>query len=142
NGNNESVIGDRLNNMNEPSNLLCLNFPVGYKVIGYKNDINSDKTYYFLTNPETGYSKFGYISNVQKIQDISDLESECESCNFKAILAEPLEKQVQIASCTFVELLDDACNKGFNFDINFPIKKIEIKAEKCGKTIYFTDNLN
>lgn len=143
NGNNESVIGDRLNNMNEPSNLLCLNFPTGYKVVGYKNDINSDNTYYFLTNPSTGYSKFGYISNIQNLTSVDDLEElECDGCNYRAILEQPLENQSQIASCTFVELLDDSCNKGFNFDINHPIKKIEIKSEKCGKTIYFTDYLN
>ena len=143
NGNNENVIGDRLNNMNEPSNLLCLNYPTGYKVIGYKNDINSNNTYYFLTNPETGFSKFGYISNVQNLTSVDDIDtSYCDGCDFKRILEEPLENQVQIASCTFVELLDDSCNKGFNFDINQPIKKIEIKNEKCGKTLYFTDYNN
>lgn len=142
NGNNENVIGDRLNNMNEPSNLLCLNYPVDYKVIGYKNDINSDKTYYFLTNPETGYSKFGYISNIQNIQSVEDVEVECSECDYRNILSEALENKTQIASCTFIELLEDSCNKGFNFNINFPIKKIEIKSEKCGKSLYFTDNYN
>ena len=128
NGNNENVIGDRLNNMNEPSNLLCLNYPTGYKVVGYKNDINSNNTYYFLTNPETGFSKFGYISNVQNLTSVDDIDtSYCDGCDFKRILEQPLEDQVQIASCTFVELLDDSCNKGFNLDINWPIKKIEIK---------------
>jgi hypothetical protein len=39
-------------------------------------------------------------------------------------------------------LLNDSCNLGFNFNINYPVRKIWIKTEKVGATIYFTDNYN
>ena len=43
---------------NEPSNIKCTGFKDGYKVIGHKFDINSDRTYFFLTNPTTGCSRY------------------------------------------------------------------------------------
>ena len=43
--------GSQLKIQNEPSTLLCKRFD-GYKVIGYKNDIAGDNTYFFLSNPD------------------------------------------------------------------------------------------
>lgn len=40
--------GSQLKIQNEPSTLLCKRFD-GYKVIGYKNDIAGDNTYFFLS---------------------------------------------------------------------------------------------
>ena len=34
-----------------------------FKVIGFKNDILKERTYYFLTNPTTKKSSIGYVEN-------------------------------------------------------------------------------
>src|SRR5690606_6025004 len=109
NSNNESVIGDRLNPIYEPSNLLSVTLPTGFKVIGYRNDIASNSTYMFLTNPATGFSKFGYIPNTQNITSVEDIEAQCDDCDYKNLLSTPLEEQTQTPSQTFIELLNDEC---------------------------------
>jgi hypothetical protein len=48
--------GSQLKIQNEPSTLLCKRFD-GYKVIGYKNDIAGDNTYFFLSNPDDNTSR-------------------------------------------------------------------------------------
>ena len=142
NGNNETSSGNRLNLTNEPSNLFGVDFPTGFKVIGYKSHLNSDTTFFFLTNPTTGFSSIGYVSNIQNIQSTQDLEVECDNCDYTRVLDEPLEAQTQTPSHTYTELINDACNGDLNLDINFPIKFLEIKDEKLGRVIYFTDFRN
>lgn len=142
NGNNEQLSGERINLTNEPSNLLTIKFPAGFYVIGYRNDINSDRTYYILTNINTKLSSIGYVSNVQNIVSTSDLETECPECNYNRILSEPLENQTQTPSHTYIELINDFCNGDLNLDINFPIRNIEIKTEKLGTTLYWADDRN
>jgi hypothetical protein len=53
-----------------------------------------------------------------------------------------LEDLIQTPLQTYQTLLNDSCNLGFNFNINYPVRKIWIKTEKVGATIYFTDNYN
>ena len=142
NGNNETSSGNRLNLTNEPSNLFGVDFPTDFKVIGYKSHLNSDTTFFFLTNPTTGFSSIGYVSNIQNVQSTQDLEVECDNCNYTRVLDEPLEAQTQTPSHTYIELINDACNGDLNLDINFPIKFLEIKDEKLGRVIYFTDFRN
>ena len=128
---------------NEHSNILCSKFKEGFKVIGFKNDINEDRTYYFLTNPDTGCSEIGFISNIQNLKSTGDIPPDC-NCDFKITLNRPLEKQTQSEHCEYETIISDECNKCLNFDICFPIKEgnIQIKDEKCGKTLYWTDNHN
>ncbi len=42
---------------NEPSNVKCTDFKSGYKVVGHKYDGVTERTYFFLTNPTTGFSE-------------------------------------------------------------------------------------
>ncbi len=147
NGNTNNETGQGLNIQNEPSNYLGVVFPENYKVIGFKNDILSNKTYYLLTNPTTKKSSVGFVeNNFSDINNTDELE-ECPTCNKYNTLGEPLENQTQTPSLTYQELFNDDClvddgKEGLNFDINFPAKKIEIKQEKLGTFIYWNDGKN
>lgn len=132
---------------NEMSNLLSSKFKEGFKVINATNDVYSNNTYFFLVNPTTGVGELGQIKNIQQVINIEDTPNDCEGCVEHLDLAEPLENQIQTELNSYETLLTDECHilndepeKGFNFNIKFPIKKTLIKNEKCGKTIYWTDN--
>ncbi len=147
NANTSNETGDFLNIQNEPSNRFGVLFPDGYKVIGFKNYINKERTLYLLTNPGTMCSSIGYVDN--NVEDIlnADLSTECPTCNEYNVLGEPLEETTQTPSLTYTELINDDCHidagrEGLNFDINFPVKKIEVKEEKLGTTFYWNDNRN
>jgi hypothetical protein len=140
-----------INLQNEPSNIYCSGFKAGFKVIGHKFDINADKTYFFLTNPDTGCSEIGAISSFQNFEGIQQLEKECD-CEISVILENPLEDQIQVATChyetiisDYCELLDPpACTGCLGFDINFPIHEsnIHLKDESSGRVLYWTDFKN
>ena len=157
NANIENESGNSLNLTNEKSNILASKFKQGFKVIGFENDIDSNSTFFFLVNPTTHVGEFGVIEDNQNTNDISDVLVDCDNCNKVNQLADPLETLTQLPLQTYTTLLTDAdgffdvdlalCmpfvpGSGFNFDINYPIKKIVIKNEKCGKNIYFSDNNN
>lgn len=128
---------------NEHSNVLAFKFNTGFKVIGFKHDLNEDKTYYFLTNPISKISEIGYIANVQFVNNVEDVAVNCD-CDIIKKLDTPLENTIQVPYLNYVNLLSDDCNLCLNFNINFPIKEgnIQIKDEKCGKRLYWTDNYN
>lgn len=143
NANLSNESGNFVNISNEHSNILSSKFKNGFKVVGFKNDINSNNTYFFLTNPLTKISEFGYITNTQNLQNLSDIQTQCNTCDFDNILSQPLENITQVPSQIYTTLLSDCeSNKCFNLSILHPIKKIEIKTEKDFKSIYFTDNFN
>lgn len=142
NGNTEEYNGGKVNLTNEPSNLLTVRFPAGFKVVGYKNDINSDRVYFILTNIQTKLSTIGYVSATQNLTSTSDIESECPACDYYRTLSDPLENQTQVPSHQYIELINDFCNGDLNLDINFPIRNIEIKTEKLGTTLYWADDRN
>jgi hypothetical protein len=125
----------------EHSNILTAKRP-GYKVIGLKNHNNKDITYFFLTNPTTGYSEIASISNLQYIENEDDIQMDCGDCNIKNVLSEPLEDTVQTPTHTFTTLIEDSCNGCLNFSIDHPIHFIVIKEEVTGTRIYWTDNYN
>lgn len=146
NGNTESQVGDRLNVINEPSNRLTTVFPDGMKVIGVKKDLLSNRTYFHLTNPETKKSSIGYIENtILDVQNTDDYV-ECTDCkDNKNELSIPLEDTVQIPTNAYTELINDDCyeiGEGLNYDINFPIKFIELKQESLGTNMYWNDYRN
>jgi len=143
NSNVESLNGEGpLQHTNEHSNLLCSNFKEGYKVVGHFNDYNSDKTYFFITNKETGLSEIGEISSISTFMDIKDLESEC-GCEITVNLNEPLENQNQSQICNYTTLITDCDgNSCLNFDVDFPIQSIEMIYEDNDRVLYFTDNKN
>jgi hypothetical protein len=153
NSNNEG--GESINIQNEPSNYYGVKFPDDYKVIGFRNDIIQEKTYYFLTNTSTEISNpnyrrssIGYVKTTKTESFNQEIPyNDCEDCSGqKNKIQTPLENTAQIPSQEYVELVHDRCiplseieEKGLNFDINFPIKKIEIKQEKLGTTLYWND---
>jgi len=157
NANIESETGDILNITNEKSNILASKFKSGFKVIGYENDIDTNSTYFFLTNPNTGVGELGVIESNQNTNDLKDLEVNCTDCDKINELPKPLEDIAQTPLQEYKTLLTDAdgylnvdtntCTPftkgtGFNFNVAYPIKSIVIKNEKSGKTLYFTDNYN
>lgn len=135
---------------NEPSNYYCSGFKVGYVVIGHKYDVNNEKIYFFLTNPVTGAGEIGYIDASFNADNVEAVEQSC-GCNIKVILENPLEGTLQDAICEYNTIIDDTCTLAdpdtigtFNFNKNYPIHEsnIQIKKERLGTTIYWTDNLN
>ena len=144
----------------EPSNRLGIVFPANYKVVGFRTDNLKERTYYFLTSVTDNTnsvdfkrSSIGYVDN-NEVYDIDytnkgviDLNTQCDTCGNEAFvpLNTKLESVVQTPSLTYVELINDKClavGEGLNFDINFPVKKIELNQEKLGTTLYWDDNRN
>ena len=164
NANVETESGNSLNVTNEKSNILITRYKPGFVVIGFENDILSNDTYVFLLNPTTGVGEFGVIKDNQNITNLDDITFGCGgNCKEVRELASPLEEITQLEiPGVYTTLISDEyaldgatnicynytdpeysnLNLGFNFNINYPIKKLTIKNEKCGKNIYFTDNFN
>lgn len=142
NSNFEDDNGNSFNIQNEHSNLLASKYKDGFKVVGVKKDLFSNNTYFFLTNPSNNISEIGKIENVNTLPDLGDTVTNCGGCEYRVNLSEPLEEQIQQETQEYKTILNDSCNKCLNFDVNHPIKSIEIKNEKCGSVIYFTDNHN
>lgn len=143
----DGIDGGSFTLTNEMSNVLSSKFKTGFKVIHAINDVYSNTTYFFLVNPTTNVGEFGQIKNIQQVQNIEDISHDCGDCLQYFDLAEPLENQTQTELNEYETLLTDECHitsdepeKGFQFSVNSPIKKSVIKNEKCGKTIYFTDD--
>lgn len=147
NSNTEDVNGNgsRLH-QNENSNVQCLSLPEGFKVIGFKYHQLRNRTYLFLTNPATGCSEIGYVSDIGDYQTEEDLESTC-NCNITAQLATPLEELTLLPYCNYVTLISDyctiteECTGCLDFSIDKPIKEsnIQISDEKIGSYIFWTD---
>lgn len=171
NANVETEGGNSLNITNEKSNMLITRYKPGFVVIGYENDLLSNHTYVFIVNPSNGIGEFGYIEDNQNVVNLQDITALCgNGCDEVKELATPLEEiyaqnpNQALVPNAYHTLISDACaldmsttpptsvahntvtyqekNLGFNFDKNYPIKKIVIKNEKTGKNIYFTDNFN
>jgi hypothetical protein len=171
NANVETESGNSLNITNERSNMLITRYKPGFVVIGYENDLLSNHTYVFIVNPSNGIGEFGYIEDNQNVINLQDITALCSNgCDEVRELATPLEEiyaqnpNQALVPNAYHTLISDACaldmsqtppvsvayntttyqekNLGFNFDKNYPIKKVVIKNEKSGKNIYFTDNFN
>jgi len=156
NGDIGNETGENFNVQNEPSNYLGVIFPDTYKVIGFVSNIIKNRTYYFLTSTTTDEesvdfkrSSIGYVDNTLLETTNLDILEECEDCSKHNVLSVPLELQDQLPTQVYVELVHDRCvslsnieEQGLNFNINFPIKKVEIKQEKLGTTLYWSDGKN
>jgi hypothetical protein len=129
------------NNQNEHSNILCTTFKDGYKVVGHVKDELDDRTYFFLTNPDTGKSEIGYVPEINFIENEDDIEYQC-GCDFKELLNEALENTKQKSTCRYTTVIDDGCNSCLNFSIDHPIRNPILKVEKANKRIFFTDGFN
>jgi len=59
----ENFDSNSINYQNEPSNEFCLQFPIGYQLIGEHFINEQNKHIFFLANPNTGDSQIGYMDN-------------------------------------------------------------------------------
>lgn len=48
---------------NEPGNILCLEYPSGYQLVGSHSILEQNKHIFMLANPSTGDSEIGYMDN-------------------------------------------------------------------------------
>ena len=126
----ESEDGNLNMRSNEHSNMKCIDFGE-YKVIGYKNDLSSGLTYFFITNPNDKTSKIVYFEPCSDVSTLTDEQIESA-----------VNGSLEICG-TFKTLIEDSADDPcLAFSIYHPIKTIEIKVEKCGKCIYWTDGIN
>lgn len=134
--------GEKFNLTDEHSNILATKFKEGFKFIGGKNHVVRDKTYIFLTNPETNVSEIGCIRNTTDFSLSSsdtEIESGCLDCpEFVNTEAIPLEEQTQIPHQIYETLLEDSCNLCLGFDVNHPIIDIIIKEQNIGTKLFWT----
>lgn len=139
----QNELGNTTTLTTEQSNLLSSKFKSGYKVVGFRNDITTNASYFLLTNPDTGNSEIGRIKDNQTLPSLGDTIEQvgCTDCDISVKLSNPLEEQTQVETQIYETLLDDSCNKCLGLSIYYPIKKhnIVIKNEKCGHVLYFTD---
>lgn len=139
----------KVNLQNEPSNIYCSGFKAGYKVIGHKFHLSRNRTYFFLTNPETGCSEIGYISSIQNPESLEAVSKEC-GCDIQVILENPLENTQKLATCTYVTIISDYCEElaectgclGFSIDHPIHESNVVIKDELTGSTLWWTDGEN
>lgn len=125
---------------NTPSNILAINLPEGYKIIGNKTIIEQDRVILMLVNPSNGKSQIGEYRNCT-YNDYTDRDGflPCLDChNDFREEATPLEKVKQTPYCSYRTIKEDVC---FNFNIDHPVD-IEYKITDCSLNIYFTDNYN
>ena len=136
---------------NENSNIKCSGFKEGYKVVGHIYDQVDELTYFFLTNPTTGFSEIGVISSIPEAFDMSPTETTDNKGSIVVALETPLEDLPQEATCTYETLVSDLCESGsqqgskcLNFSIEDPFqpKDIFIKHGKRGKTLWFSHQRN
>lgn len=123
---------------NTPSNVLAVNFPSGFKVIGRKVIHELSRTIYCITNGIT--SEIGEVIEEQ-YEDKSDEFSvkECGDCSAPSYIENvPLEKIKQIPYLSYRTIVSDSCLK---FNIDYPVD-IEYKITNKGINLYFVDNLN
>jgi hypothetical protein len=143
----DSFSGDMVTYQNEQSNVLCSEFKIGYKVIGYHTIVEQGRTVIFLANPYTGDSEIGVINNIITcdVDDPTNLNDKKSSnyvnngynnldpaCNcegspavltFYELYKELHSKDKQTSPqgcCKYTTLINAKC---LNFNINYPIHK-------------------
>lgn len=125
---------------NDVSNILCTNFPTGYKPIGYTHIVEQERVIWYLTNSSTGASMLAETlrpGNCKKETSTNTITGACDDCG-AVITTEPipLEKTTQSACCDFHQLANDEC---LGFNINYPIISSEYRIKDCEIELFFTD---
>lgn len=168
----DSFDGQMVTYQNEQSNVLCSEFKTGYRVIGHHSIVEQNRTIIFMTNPFTGESEIGELSNVitcdvddpSHLNEIGscgyvnngynniDCDCECEGSTEILTFFE-LYKKLNPQSttnvnscCKYRTIINARC---LNFNVNYPIHKavhrivdLNDDANKCGTEIYWGDGLN
>ena len=89
NGQSIDESGNNFTLSNEHSNILANRFKEGYFVVGFKNSVIKDVTYFFLYNPDTNVSEIGYIENNRSFVqsgDIPTLVLATKETNYRSLL--------------------------------------------------------
>lgn len=123
---------------NDGSNLLAINFPEGFAVIGRQHITEQNRTLFFLTNPTTGFSQIGEVLDCNYDDESDDIESAapCADCDIPIeLVREPLETITQVPYCTYQTIVNSDC---LGFDINYPIR-VRYRITDCSLNLYFTD---
>lgn len=127
---------------NDASNILAVNFPEGFVVIGKRRVNEQNRVIYALVNPLTGDSQIGEVLDCtynDNKDDESGFIAGCEDCIFPIErIKEPLESIHQQPYCSYHVIVHNAC---LGFNINYPVQ-IRYKITDCSLNIYFTDKLN
>jgi len=123
----ENFDSNSISYQNEPGNVLCINFPEDYQVIGKHSIIEQGKHIFFLANPVTQDSEIGYIDNNECIYH-KYINAKC--LNFS--IEYPIHKVVhKITNCTIEIYWTDAYNNRRYLDLNnIPYKTIP-KTNSC-----------
>jgi len=130
--------GNLLSIQNEGSNILAINFPLNYVVIGKRKIHEQNRTIYALLNTITGDSEFGEVIECPYDDNKDDkLMGSCIDCVTQKETT-PLEQTTQEPYCVYRTIISNKC---LNFNINYPVK-IRYKITDCSLNIYFTDKLN
>ncbi len=143
NANIQSSSSTQFSYTNEPGNILCSTFKVGFNVIGFKFIIEENRTLFFLVNPSTNESEIGEIKDISFedqelfVEDINKVY-DCIDCKGLINASYPVLHLKNIEKCSYKTIISASC---LNFKIDNPID-IEYKVLECGTTIYFSDNLN
>jgi hypothetical protein len=168
----DSFDGDMITYQNEQSNVLLSEFKAGFKVIGSYNIVEQNRTIIFMTNPYTGESEIGELSNIITcdVDDPSHLNEKkssnyvnngynniskdcnCEGTEEVLTFYELYKKlnptnTLQANNCgTYKTIISATC---LGFSINYPIYQVVHRivdqnddANKCGTEIYWADGLN
>lgn len=138
NGAIETFDGQSLLLQNDPSNVLAVNLPDGYQIIGKRLILEQDRVILAIVNPATGQSEFGEYHNCSFTDSSDSVNSACVDCQEDLTELTPLEQTIQTPYCTYRTIAAATC---LNFNINNPVN-IEYKITDCGLNIYFTDILN
>lgn len=123
---------------NTHSNILAIEPPEGYSIVGRLVIPEQERALLFLVNTITGNSEIGEYLNCN-YQDRTDTASSlpCTDCNNAANKENiPLEKIVQTPYCNYYQIISANC---LNFNIDYPVD-IEYRITDCGVNIYFTDD--
>lgn len=135
----EDFTGESFNLGNTHSNILAVNLPEGFVVIGRKLIVEQDRVILAILNPTTGESELGEYKNCQYFSETDkDSVSPCLGCTPINKENTPLEKTTQLPYCSYHTIINADC---LNFNLDNPVD-IEYKITDCGLNIYFTDGFN
>lgn len=128
---------------NEPSNILCTDFPAGFFSVGFVNIVEQERIIWFLANPSTNESMIAETISMGNCRDnakdgiIKGLCDDCGAVNLSEEIA--LENIIQKPCCQFRQIINDDC---LAFLRAFPVDSVEYRIIDCGIEIFFTDANN
>jgi hypothetical protein len=110
----ENFDSNSVNYQNEPGNEFCVQFPLGFSLIGHHLIAEQNKHIFFLVNSDTGDSHIGYMDNNDCVYKIY-VNAKCLNFNVKY----PIHKVVhKITNCTTEIYWTDGINPRRYLNLN------------------------